>query len=121
MSYPKKNFKLYTHQVDNTEVYDYQGNKVEDKLYAFKDNAQPVDVWCLKADYAESSGTHNTGIARLWNKVMYDAVIDGEYKLRTKAQVTALSNNYKYDVRTTVDGFPINLFYKLNDDSELEP
>lgn len=119
MSYPKKNFKLYTHQVDNTEVYDYQGNKVEDKLYAFKDNAQPVDVWCMKADYAESSGTHNTGIARLWNKVMYDAVIDGEHKLRTKAQVAALNNNYKYDVRTTVDGFPINLFYKLTDDSEL--
>lgn len=119
MSYPKKNFRLYTNQVDDTEVYDYQGNKVEDKLYAFKDNAQPVDVWCLKADYAESSGTHNTGIARLWNKVMYDAVIDGEHKLRTKAQVAALSNNYKYDVRTTVDGFPINLFYKLDDDSEL--
>lgn len=119
MSYPKKNFKLYTRKVDNTEVYDYQGNKVEDKLYAFKDNAQPVDVWCLKADYAESSGTHNTGIARLWNKVMYDAVIDGEHKLRTNAQVTALNNNYNYDVRTTVDGFPINLFYKLTDDSEL--
>lgn len=119
MSYPKKNFRLYTNQVDDTEVYDYQGNKVEDKLYAFKDNAQPVDVWCLKADYAESSGTHNTGIARLWNKVMYDAVIDGEHKLRTKAQVAALSNNYKYDVRTTVDGFPINLFYKLDNDSEL--
>lgn len=119
MSYPKKNFKLYTHQVDNTEVYDYQGNKIEDNLYAFKDNAQPVDVWCLKADYAESSGTHNTGIARLWNKVMYDAVIDGEHKLRTNAQVTALANDYNYDVRTTVDGFPINLFYKLTDDSEL--
>ena len=119
MSYPKKNFKLYTRQVDNTEVYDYQGNKIEDNLYAFKDNAQPVDVWCLKADYAESSGTHNTGIARLWNKVMYDAVIDGEHKLRTNAQVTALANNYNYDVRTTVDGFPINLFYKLTDDSEL--
>lgn len=119
MSYPKKNFKLYSNKVDNTEVYDYQGNKIEDNLYAFKDNAQPVDVWCMKADYAESSGTHNTGIARLWNKVMYDAVIDGEHKLRTKAQVAALNNNYKYDVRTTVDGFPINLFYKLTDDSEL--
>lgn len=119
MSYPKKNFRLYTHKVDTTEVYDYQGNKIEDNLYAFKDKAQPVDVWCLKADYAESSGTHNTGIARLWNKILYDAVIDGEHKLRTKAQVAALSNNYKYDVRTTVDGFPINLFYKLNGNSEL--
>ena len=52
-------------------------------------------------------------------QVMYDAVIDGEHKLRTNAQVAALNNNYNYDVRTTVDGFPINLFYKLTDDSEL--
>ena len=119
MSYPKKNFKLYTHQLDNTEVYDYEGNLIESKLYAFKDKAQPVDTWCLKADYAESSGTHNTGIARLWNQVMYDALIDGEYKLRTAAQNAAVTAAYPYDVRTTVDGFPINLFYRLNENSEL--
>ena len=119
MSYPKKNFKLYTKRIDTTKVYDYAGKEIEDKLYAFKTGAQPVGTWCLKADYAESSGTHNTGIARLWNKVMYDARIDGEYKLRTLAQGKALEANYPYDVRTTVDGFPINLFYRLDDKSDL--
>lgn len=119
MSYPKKNFKLYTKKIEDTKVYDYQGNEIKDKLYAFKDGAQPVKTWCLKADYAESSSTHNTGIARLWNDVMYNASIDGEYKLRTEAQKAALANNYEYDVRTTVDGFPILMFYRLTDTSDI--
>lgn len=118
MGYPKKNFRIYTEKVANTELYDANGNLVEDKLYAFKPNSQPVNCWCLKADYAESSGTHNTGIAKLWNEALYNAQIDGEYKFRTEAQKAAIASKYNYDVRTTVDGFPILLFYrpKVNDD-----
>ena len=118
MGYPKKNFRIYTQKVANTELYDSTGTLVENKLYSFKDKAQPVDCWCLKADYAESSGTHNVGIAKLWNEALYNAQIDGEYKLRTNAQKIALDNKYNYDVRTTIDGFPILLFYRLqaNDD-----
>lgn len=118
MGYPKKNFRIYTHKVANTELYDSNGILVENKLYSFRDKAQPVNCWCLKADYAESSGTHNTGIAKLWNDALYNAQIDGEYKLRTNAQKIALNNKYNYDVRTTIDGFPILLFYRLqaNDD-----
>lgn len=119
MSYPKKNFKIYTQKIEDTIVYDYNGNVIEDKLYSFKDNAQPVQTWCLKADYAESSSTHNTGVARLWNEVLYNTQIDGEYKLRTEAQKAALKNNYNYDVRTTVDGFPILMFYRLTENSDL--
>ena len=118
MGYPKKNFRIYTEKVANTVLYDANGNVVEDKLYAFKSGAQPVNCWCLKADYAESSGTHNTGIARLWNEALFNAQIDGEYKLRTEAQKKAVEANYPYDVRTTIDGFPILLFYRptVNDD-----
>lgn len=118
MGYPKKNFRIYTQKVANTELYDANGNIVEDKLYAFKANSQPVNCWCLKADYAESSGTHNVGIARLWNTALYNAQIDGEYKFRTEAQKKALESGYNYDVRTTIDGFPILLFYRpqANDD-----
>ena len=119
MSYPKKNFRIYTKKIDDTRVYDAAGNEIPDKLYSFKEKAQPVGTWCLKADYAESSGTHNTGIARLWNDALYDAQIDGEYKLRTAAQVAALQNGFEYDVRTTIDGFPILMFYRLNEDSDI--
>ena len=118
MGYPKKNFRIYTQKVDGTVLYDANGNVVEDKLYSFKDNAQPVDCWCLKADYAESSGTHNTGIARLWNEALMNVQIEGEYVCRTGAQKAALAAGYPYDVRTTIDGFPILLFYRptKNDD-----
>ena len=123
LAYPRKNFRIYTKKVGSTIVYDANGNVIKNKLYSFKDNAQPVDCWCLKADFAESSGTHNTSIAKIWNDVMVNAKIqyknilgtevDG-YVLRTKAQESALNAGYEYDVRTTIDGFPILLFYKKN-------
>lgn len=123
LAYPRKNFRFYTQKEESTVVRDAEGNVIESKLYSFKDGAQPVDCWCLKADFAESSGTHNTGIARIWNKVMTNAIIQhknvlGEevngYVLRTGAQTAALAAGYGYDVRTTIDGFPIVLFYKKN-------
>lgn len=112
MGYPKKNFRIYTQKVANTILYDSNGNIVDDKLYSFKKGAIPVDCWCLKADYAESSGTHNTGIARMWNDALYNIQINDEYVCRTDAQKAALAAGYPYDVRTTIDGFPILLFYK---------
>lgn len=110
--YPRKNYRFYTNEEDETVVYDYQGNVVPDRKLSFKNGAQPVDCWCLKTDYAESSGSHNTGVAKIWNDVMRKAVIDGENKLMTTAQKIASENGYPYDVRTTVDGFPIVVFYR---------
>lgn len=118
MGYPKKNFRLYTRKHDDTKIFDYQGYEINNRLYSFKEGAQPVDCWCFKADYAESSGTHNTGIAKLWGKAMYDAQIDGEYKLRTNAQNIANASGYPYDVRTTIDGFPCHMVYRLNESSD---
>lgn len=114
MGYPKKNFRIYTQKVANTILYDSNGKIVSDKLYSFKEGAIPVDCWCLKADYAESSGTHNTGIARMWNNALYNMQIDGQYVCRTEAQKAAIAAGYPYDVRTTIDGFPILLFYRKN-------
>ena len=118
MGYPKKNFRLYTAKHADSRIYDADGFEIADRLYSFKEGAQPVNCWCFKADYAESSGTHNTGIARLWGKAMYDAQIDGEYKLRTNSQQIAAAGGYPYDVRTTIDGFPCHLVYRLNETSD---
>ena len=112
MLYPKKNFRLYTQKLAQTKVYDSAGKEIEDKLYSFKEGAVPVNCWCMKADFAESSGTHNTGIARLWQDVLYNATVDGEYVFRTEAQNKAIANGYPYDVRTTIDGYPILMFYR---------
>lgn len=119
MSYPKKNFRLYTRKKDSTVLTDARGAVVADRLYAFRAGAQPVDCWCLKADYAESSGAHNTGIARIMNAAMRDAQPGGEYRCRTRAQQAAVDAGYAYDVRTAIDGFPILMFYRLTENDPL--
>lgn len=118
MGYPKKNFRLYTQKRDDTVLYDYEGAPVADRLYAFKEGSAPVNCWCMKADYAESSGTHNTGIAKLWNDALKNMKVDDVFVGRTNAQQAAIDNEYPYDVRTTIDGFPILMFYRLNDTSD---
>lgn len=118
MGYPKKNFRIYSRKLDGTILYDSAGNVVEDRLYAFRDGAIPVDCWCLKADYAESSGSHNTGIARMWNEALKNVMLNGEYVCRTNAQKAAIAQGYKYDVRTAIDGFPILMFYRLSENDD---
>ena len=119
LGYPRKNLRPYTASKYGCTMYDANGDIIEDGLYAFKDNSQPVNCWTLKADYAESSGSHNTGVARIWNDLMYNCQVDGEFVLRTEAQKTAKQAGYNYDVRTTVDGFPIVVFYHETVNDEL--
>lgn len=198
----------------------WSGKEGKHKVYyQFRDdgnyeNGEPQGAsrWTLKADFAESSSTHNTGVARLWNNVLYNANVtytsttasqyfwltakkadntrdvlcrdtewdeDGnpvyqyytdykyesvqytelknylsdasvkivsavptsnlsydsslavviqdhtysvnkEYACRTNAQKIALENNFGYDVRTCVDGFPIVMFYHKTEDEPLQ-
>ena len=130
ISYPRKNFRIYSKSKSkkyNTIMRDANGEVVEGGKYSFKHGSAPVTCWCLKADYAESSGSHNTGVARMWNKLMYNAacssqediVTYGLHPLRTKAQTWADENHYPYDVRTTIDGFPIVLFQRETENSPL--
>ena len=93
---------------------------VKKKLYSFKDNAQAVKCWCLKADFAETSSSHNTGVARLWGDTMRTSTVtinDKEFSVfKTNAQATIESlynnnvNGDMPDIRTTIDGFPIVVF-----------
>lgn len=119
MGYPKKNFRLYTQKRTDTRVFDANGQEIADKLYSFKEGATPVNCWCMKADYAESSSTHNTSIARLWNGILKNMKVGDEFVCRTHAQQAAIDNGYPYDVRTTIDGFPIIMAYRLTPTSDL--
>lgn len=119
LGYPRKNLRLYTSDEYGCTMKDSNGDVIPNGKYAFKDNAQPVDCWTLKADYAESSGSHNTGIARIWNKLMYDCQVNNTFPLRTQAQTTALVNGYNKDVRTAIDGFPIVVFHRVTSESEM--
>lgn len=116
MSYPKKNFRIY---LNYGTLKDNNGAVIESGKYAFTNKAQPVSTFCLKADYAESSSSHNTGIAKLWDKAMQSAVLNDKPVLKTQAQIVATETKYPYDVRTTIDGFPIAMFYRLTPTSEV--
>ena len=107
---------------DDRKWEKWRGTKnYKKRKYAFKDNSQPVKCWCLKADFAETSSSHNTGIARLWGDTMKKSKVSiGSTEvevLKTRAQKVT-EDIYKDnilempDVRTTIDGFPIVVFGK---------
>lgn len=107
-TYPRKNYRLYFSRSEkyNTELYingvlqqDADGNNIF--LYSFKPGARPVSIFCLKADYSDSSSTHNTGGVRIVNDIWKQC------GWLTPPQAAYAGS---YDVRIGVDGFPIDLF-----------
>lgn len=118
LAYPRKNYRVYFRNAGKQygTLYvgvDAQGNGGTinpANLFSFKlvnpntgKIPYPVNLWCLKADFAESSSSHNTGMARLANDTLQKV---GD---KTPAQRDVLAS-HPYDVRTTVDGDPCYLF-----------
>lgn len=66
----------------------------------------PAVEFCVKADFAESSGTHNTGMA-----VIVDRIMKEQNLLTPPQKENPL-------VRTTVDGYPILILHKADDQAE---
>lgn len=119
LAYPIKNYRIYFKNASKVagDLYlgcDEQGvgGELQDEAkYSFRQAgtsnkaAAPVDCFCLKADFAESSSSHNTGMAKIVQNILTAA---GEL---TPAQAHC-SGEYGYDVRTTIDGEPCYLFYR---------
>lgn len=99
--YPRKNYKT-KHKggfvMSATGELEYK--------YKLRESSLEVNTFCLKTDFAESSGTHNTGMAKLINDMLVDRGI--------------LTPPQAEDgrVRTTVDGFPILVFHKETSESD---
>ena len=119
LAYPIKNYRIYFKNASKVagDLYlgcDEQGvggELQEEAAYSFRPasgsqkQAAPVDCFCLKADFAESSSSHNTGMAKLVQDILTQA---GEL---TPAQKHC-ADSYQYEVRTTIDGEPCYLFYR---------
>jgi len=73
-----------------------------------------TDRWTLKADYAESSMTHNGGIGRIWGNALRNFKYNGTPGLgMTNAQSKGLNADSDFiDIRTSCDCKPIVLFVK---------
>ena len=109
-TYPRKNYRIYFSRSTKygTKLY-VNGVEVADFKYSFKPGARPIDIFCLKADFSDSSSTHNTGAVRVVNDIW-----------KRCGWLTPPQMAYKgnYDVRIGVDGFPIDLFSDNNGTGE---
>ena len=101
--YPRKNWK-FKFKADIT----YTESGRTSPTYALRADSIPVNAFCVKADFAESSGTHNTGMAKVINSLLI------EMGLTTPPQKT------NKEVRTTVDGYPIAIFHRETASDTLE-
>lgn len=118
LAYPRKNYRIYFKTMDGTKstLYtdfsgeDYESGTIASKpVYSMSETAAPVNCFCLKADYAESSSSHNTGFAN-----MVDSTLKQIGHL-TPAQKNVNKEQYPYNVRTTIEGHPCLVFYRSNE------
>lgn len=120
LAYPIKNYRIYLYNIAKVDGQLYLGcdeqgvgGTLQDRaLFSFRLSssgvyaAAPVNCFCTKADYAESSSSHNTGMARIVQDTLLgigELVPPQKYVDRAK---------YQYDVRTTIDGEPCLFFYR---------
>ena len=90
MEYPVKNLRLRF--------------KNEKDWYKVRPDITPVEIICMKADYMESSGSHNTGSANL-----VDALYQG-VGMKTPGQLQ-FGGDGKPTVVTCIKGHPCLIFY----------
>jgi len=90
MEYPTKNLRLRF--------------KNENDWYVVRPDIAPVEIICMKADYMESSGSHNTGAANL-----VDALYTG-VGMKTPGQ-THFGGEGKDTIVTCIKGHPCLIFY----------
>ena len=101
--YPRKNYK-FKFKSGLTMLESGE----EKEAYPLRPDSIPATAFCTKADFAESSGTHNTGMAVIIDKLLKDmGILTPPQKENNK-------------VRTTIDGFPICIFHRVADDSDIE-
>lgn len=93
-------------QGTSSQWYVRKNYKIKLENYHSHDTNQiPTNVFCVKADYAESTSTHNTQNANL---------VETLYSEKTPAQ------KLNEKCRTTIYGYPIVIFHKATEDSTPE-
>ena len=102
-TYPRKNYRIY---LDRKKKYNTTltvgGIEQQELKYAFTPGAVPVSIFTIKADFAESSSTHNTGLAKL---------IDETFR---RAGILTPPQKASQGVRIAIDGFPMDAFFDIN-------
>lgn len=113
--YPSKNIRIYftkgSEKLSMTGKNVLAGNK-----YVMRPGAIPVPIVCCKSDYSDSSMSLNTGGAKLFNDVMKEL---GLLTPPQRYQYEQEGNNLSaVNVRTAIDGMPIDIFCAETVDGE---
>ena len=103
--YPRKNYRIYSAKGNNPEIW-INGVKQDSNKIPVMPGDIPVKVLCPKCDYSDSSMTHNTGGAKLFNEVFK------ELGLLTPPQLV------DSNIRSTINGYPVDVFSAETIDGE---
>ena len=103
--YPRKNYRIYCAKGNNPEIW-INGVKQDSNKIPVMPGDIPVKVLCPKCDYSDSSMTHNTGGAKLFNDVFKELGL-----LTPPQQVDS-------DIRSTINGYPVDVFSAETIDGE---
>lgn len=108
---PRKNYRLHFNKKDKltkpAKGSFIVGGEVKDNFkYAMSQGAMEVPIACLKTDYVDSSMTHNTGGAVIFNELTKNVE-----SLRNPAQNREYkSSSSDIKTRVAIEGFPIDVF-----------
>ena len=109
--YPIKNYRLYLSKGTSPEL-EVGGIINDSKKYSMRQGAPAMNLFCLKADYSDSSMTMNTGGAKLFNNTMI------QLGLLTPPQQYQIDNDERITVRQSIDGIPCDVFARTSPTSE---
>lgn len=115
--YPVKNWKFKSKYKKDGKTIEQTFDMVNgDKLtkYALADDQIPDRTFCLKADYMETSSTHNTVTANFANSMYDEKTPPQKPKNNNEAEIERAEKT-----RTTIYGRPILVFYQDTIDSPL--
>jgi hypothetical protein len=117
---PRKNYRFHLDKKTKSQAptpgsFIVGGEVNDDFVYSMSEGATPVPLLCMKADFVDSSMTHNTGGAIIFNELTKTVpdLRNPAQKLEYKNAVTDIKT------RVSVEGFPVDIFAadsKLNDD-----
>lgn len=107
---PRKNFRIhYNKKTKDSKPANGSfivGGEVNNSFkYAMSQNSVAVPITCLKVDYVDSSMTHNTGGALIYNEIVKNVP-----SMWNPAQKHEYDTNGSIKTRVAIEGFPIDVF-----------
>lgn len=88
-------------RLNNTYCFtlDYQGNALKKGKYRFRKDAHKAQKWTLKADFMESSCSHNVAAGRSWNDIFENT------PLLSNGDASYTNNTYKDSALVSQDEY----------------